>query len=186
MAIRNIFINFALLITKYRMKEATISNERLTQAAAAGMDEFMQSVADAILEAVGGELNAETMPLLNSDQITLLAYVMMREEVMDGGFVQLIHNGLGRFIFVNPFDKALALWGLTSLSRLVKKAHKFYNKYHKEIEVECTDEEFMAMFERMAEFDDLDDEFVADEEQWTDMISCYIDDNLDRFVTVVD
>ena len=61
------------------MKEATISNERLTQAAAAGMDEFMQSVADAILEAVGGELNAETMPLLNSDQITLLAYVMMRE-----------------------------------------------------------------------------------------------------------
>ena len=73
MAIRNIFVNFALLITKYRMKEATISNERLTQAAAAGMDEFMQSVADAILEAVGGELNAETMPLLNSDQITLLA-----------------------------------------------------------------------------------------------------------------
>ena len=52
--------------------------------------------------------------------------------------------------------------------------------------MECTDEEFMAMFERMAEFDDLDDEFVADEEQWTNMIACYIDDNLDRFVTVVD
>ena len=168
------------------MKEVTISNEKLVQAASAGMDEFMQAVADAILENIGGELNGETMPLLNSDQITLLAYVMMREEVMDGGFVQLIHNGLGRFIFVNPFDKALALWGLTSLSRLVKKAHKLYNKYHKDIEVECTDEEFMAMFERMSEFDDLDDEFVADEEQWTNMIACYIDDHLDKFVTVVE
>ena len=163
-----------------------ITDASLAQAALEGMDEFIGVFVNAILDAIGGELNAKTMPLLNADQTTLLAYHYLNEEVMDGGFVQLIHNGLGRFIFVNPFDKALALWGLTSLSRLVKKAHKFYNKYHKEIEVECTDEEFMAMFERMAEFDDLDDEFVADEEQWTNMIACYIDDNLDRFVTVVD
>lgn len=167
------------------MIEVKIDNNALAAAAAEGMDEFVQAVVDAILQSIGGELNAETMPRLNSDQITLLAYVMMRDEVMDGGFVQLIHNGLGRFIFVNPLDKALAQWGLQALSRLIKKAHKLYNKYHKDIEVDCDYDEFMAMFERMPDFEDLDDEFVANEEQWTSMVACYIDDHIENFGVII-
>ena len=46
----------------------------------------------AIKDAVGGELNATTMSELNSDQITLWAYRILRDEVMDGGFVQLIQD----------------------------------------------------------------------------------------------
>lgn len=167
------------------MIEVKIQDKELQMAAAEGMDNFMQVVVDAINNAIGGELTAETMAGLNADQITLLAYAMMRDEVMDGGFVQLIHNGLGAFIFVNPFDKAMANWGLVDLSRLIKKAHKLFNKYHREIERECTDEEFMAMFERMPEFDDCDDDFVANEEQWTAMVAYYVDENLQHFVEVV-
>ena len=167
------------------MKEVTISNEKLVQAASAGMDEFMQAVADAILENIGGELNGETMPLLNSDQITLLAYVMMREEVMDGGFVQLIHNGYGDFIFLNPFAKAIKDWGLKDLSKMIYEAKKLYWKYKDDIMRECTDEEFMQMFERMPEFDDLDDDFVENEEKWTYLVAEYIDNNISNFATVV-
>lgn len=164
------------------MIEVKIQEETLRSAAEAGMDEFMQTIVDATMEAIGGELTAETMAQLNSDQITLLAYSMLRDEVMDGGFVQLIHNGLGRFIFFNPFAKAIALWGLNDLARLVRRGHKLYRKYHEKIEVECTDEEFMAMFEQMPEFDNLDDEFVATEEQWTAMVAYYIDEHIENFV----
>ena len=166
------------------MINVTITDAVLRQAAGEGMDAFLQTVVDATMEAIGGELTLETMAELNSDQITLLAYSMMRDEVMDGGFVQLIHNGLGRFIFINPFDKALLQWGVIDLSRMIKKGHKLYNKYHKRIEIDCTDEEFMAMFEQMPEFDDLDDEFVANEERWTAEIACYIDEHIDRFITI--
>lgn len=166
------------------MIKVIINENDIVTAAEQGMDAFIQVFVDGINDAIGGQLTAETMAQLKSDQITLLAYSMLRDEVMDGGFVQLIHNGLGRFIFINPFDRALAQWGLTDLSRLIKKAHKAYNKYHKEIEVECTDEEFMAMFERMPEFDDLDDDFVANEEQWTAMVACYIDENISVFAEV--
>lgn len=154
--------------------------------AAAGqdMDAFVQVFVDGINNAIGGQLTAEMMAELNNDQITLLAYSMMRDEVLDGGFVQLIHNGLGGFIFLNPFAYILKQWGLTDLARLIRKAHKAYKKYRDEIEVECTDEEFMAMFERMPEFDDLDDEFVANEEQWTKMVACYIDENISVFAEV--
>ena len=77
--------------------EIRIRESEVMKAAREGMDAFVELFRDHILEAIGGELNAQTMPLLAPDQITLLAYMRVREEVMDGGFVQLIHNGYGPF-----------------------------------------------------------------------------------------
>ena len=99
--------------------EITIQETRLQEAASQGTDAFLTVIHDAILGAVGGEVNAETLPHLNGEQTTLLAYFILREEVMDGGFVQLIHNGYGPFIFLNPFAKAMRLWGAHDFSKLV-------------------------------------------------------------------
>ena len=166
------------------MIQVTIQDSRLQNAAQNGMDNFVQVFIDAINESIGGQLTLENMPSLNSDQITLLAYSMLREEVMDGGFVQLIYNGLGQFIFFNPFEKAIAAWGLEDFARLIKKARRAYLKYRGEIECECSDDEFMAMFKRMPEFDDLDDDFVANEEQWTSQLAYYIDEHIDNFAAI--
>ena len=132
------------------------------------------------------EVTAENMGELNSDQITLLAWDMLHEEVMDGGFVQLIHNGYGPFIFKNPLAKALKQWGLRDLSKLIYDAHTLWLKNREEIEKDCSDEEFMALFEQFQEFDDLDDQFIENEETWTDDIAHYIDDHLDRFATIIE
>ena len=166
------------------MKEVIVKDERLQQAAMEGMDAFVKVFTDAIREAIGGELTAETMGELNSDQITLLAWDMLHEEVMDGGFVQLIHNGLGEFIFKNPFAKAVKLWGLRPLSKLIYDAHSLYIKYGQQLERDCTDDEFMALFEQYPEFDDLDDLFVEEEEAWTEQIARYIDNNIEKFALI--
>ena len=165
--------------------DINISDEKLRGAAAEGSDAFLTLVHDAILQAIGGELNAETMPLLSGEQVTLLAYFTMRSEVMDGGFVQLIHNGYGPFIFLNPFAKAMRLWGAHDLSRLIYKGRKFFEKHQQELTTDCTDEEFMALFEKFPEADDLDDAFVEMEEEATDIIAHYVDDHLDQFVRIV-
>lgn len=166
------------------MNIAKVKDSDLRNAASAGMDEFLKVFTDAIMASVGGELTADTMAELNSDQITLLAYDILHNEVMDGGFVQLIYNGYGSFLFRNPFAKAIKWWGIDELASLVKKAGKLYFKYKNEIERECTDDEFMAMFEQYPEFDDLDDLFVENEETWTGMVACYVDEHIERFVTV--
>lgn len=166
------------------MEEVIVSERRLQQAAKEGMDAFLHVFTDGIRNAIGGELTAETMGDLNSDQITLLAWEMLHDEVMDGGFVQLIHNGLGPFIFKNPFAKAVRQWGLRDLSKMIYEVHTLWLKYREELEKDCTDEEFMAMFERFPEFDDYDDKFVENEEQWTDDIAHYIDDHLECFATI--
>lgn len=166
------------------MKEVYVSDAALRDAAMEGMDAFVKVFTDAITDAAGGQLTAESMSALNSDQITLVAWQMMHDEVMDGGFVQLIHNGLGGFIFLNPFAKALREWGLQDLSKLVYGVRPLYERHHEAIERDCTDEEFMALFEQFPEFDDYDDAFVENEEQWMEQIAQYVDDHLERFAKV--
>ncbi|MDO4309111.1 MAG: DMP19 family protein [Prevotella sp.] len=166
------------------MKEVIVKDADLRRAADEGMDAFLKVFIDGIYAAVGGELTAETMAELNADQVTLLAYNILHEEVMDGGFVQLIHNGYGGFIFLNPFAKALKMWGMRDLSKMIYEAHTLYNKYRQEIEKDCSDDEFMELFERFAEFDDMDDRFVENEEEYTAQVACYVDEHIDRFAKI--
>lgn len=167
------------------MNEVTVTDAALREAASKGSDEFLALVIDAICASVNNELTAETMAQLNADQITLYGFKILHEEVMDGGFVQLIHNGYGPFIFLNPFAKALRLWGLHDLSKLVYKGRKLFEQDVKELTRECSDEEFMALFEKFPHYDDLDDEFVENEESYVDGVAHYVDEHLANFVTII-
>ena len=166
------------------MKEVIVSDAALRKAAEKGLDRFLKVFVDAIMDSVGGELTAETMAELNAEQITLVAYDMMHEEVMEGGFIQMIHNGLGPFIFLNPFAKMLRLWGLRDLSKMVYSVHTLYKQYHEELEADCSDEEFMALYERFPEFEEYDDDFIENEEEWNDMMAHYVDENIEKFATI--
>lgn len=165
--------------------EITVRDADLCEAAQAGMDEFIAVFINRYLEVLGGAITGENMHLLNGEQISLLAYVMFRDEMMDGGFVQLIHNGYGPFIFENPFAKAMRLMGAHDFSKLVYKGRKLYDRYREELTKECSDEEFMALFERFPEFDELDDAFVEMEEEVTATLAQYVDEHLDLFATIV-
>ena len=67
---------------------------------------------------------------------------------------------------------------------MLRKVHALYKKYRNEIEKDCTDDEFMAMFEKYPEFDKYDDIFVENEEEWTAMVAHYIDDNIGLFAEI--
>ena len=53
------------------------------------------------------------------------------------------------------------------------------------VDPDCSDEEFMALFEAYPQFDDLDDEFVEMEEEVTAALACYVDEHLELFAEVV-
>lgn len=166
------------------MVEVIVKDEELQKAAMEGMDEFLGVFVKAIYDAIGGELTAENMQELNADQLTLLAWNTLHEEVMDGGFVQLIYNGYGPYIFKNPLAKVLRMWNMRGPSKLIYDAHTLWLKYRNEIESEKNDDEFMAMFEQYPEFEDLDDQFIENEEEWVSDIAHYVDDNIEKFATI--
>lgn len=164
--------------------KVTIKDSVLRQAATEGMDAFLAAVVQAVKQTAGGELTAESMQQLTADQITLWGYDILHEEVMDGGFIQLIYNGYGPFFFDNPFAKAMRLWGLNEFSKVLYKAKNLYDERKDDLTRERTDEEFMTLFENNEEFDELDDYFVENEEDITAAVACYVDDHLDSFVEV--
>lgn len=153
------------------------------KAAGNGMDTFLALIITAVKNAVGN-LTPVTMAELSTDQLTLLAWDALHEEVMDGGYIELIYDGYGNFIFRNPLAKVFRNWGMDALATHLKHAQKPYEKYHKEIEQERTDDEFMALYEQMPEFDDFDDEFVEKEAEWTAQLAIYVDDHLNDFIKI--
>lgn len=166
------------------MIEVKIHDTELAQAAKESIDEFLNLVIDKTRHAIGGELNAENMSQMSSKQITLIGYATLRDEIMDGGFIQLIHNGYGPFFFRNLFDLAVKQWGLDDLCRMMRKAKKLYFKHQSTLEREMTDEEFMATYEQLPDFEELDDDFISNEEEWSEMVARYVDENLTDFITI--
>ena len=162
-----------------------VKDEALQRGAEAGMDEFLKVFTDKYLEITGGVINAETMPLLNGYQHSLLGYHFFREEVLEGGFIQLIQNGYGPYIFDNPFAKAMRLFGAKDFSKLIYDAKKIYDAHREDLEKERTDEEFMAMYEQYEAFDELEDEFLEKEEEYTALVASYVDEHLDLFAKII-
>ena len=157
----------------------------LQKAAGEGMDEFIQVFTDKYREVIGGELTADTMPLLTGEQHSLLAYQIFRDEIMVGGFCQLIQNGYGGYIFDNPFAKVMRLWGADEFSKLIYKAKKIFDANRKDLEKERTDDEFMAMYEQYEAFDELEEVYLEMEEQVTALIASYVDEHLELFTKII-
>ena len=162
-----------------------ISDTDLQKAAGEGIDEFLNLFAQNYLTAINGGLNASSMDKLNGHQHSLLALHFFCEEVRSGGFVQLIQNGYGGYIFDNPFAKSLRIFGANEFSKLVYKAKKIYDEHKKELEKETTEEEFMAMYEQFEIFDDLEEQFFEIEEDEISAIAHYVDQNIELFAEVV-
>ena len=80
-----------------------IKETDLITASKKGIDEFLQVFTDAYLQAIDSTLNEKTMPLLTGNQHALLSHRFFSEEIREGGFVQLIQNGYGAYIFQSPF-----------------------------------------------------------------------------------
>lgn len=163
-----------------------ILESKIIEAAQKGNAAFLDVIGNRILQEVGGELNSDALNLLNFKQVTLIGYNILRKEVLEGGFVQLIYNGYGPLFFRNPFAKALRAFGIIELSKDMYDIRRIYDLKKMDLERECVgDEEFMALYEQYPEFDEYDDHFVENEESYTSLMAHYVDEHLNEFVEVI-
>ena len=145
--------------------------------------EFIIYVTDEYLKILGGGLTADNMGRLNAHQHTLLAYRYLLDEVMEGGFVQLIENGYAPYVLEGPFPLALKkLWGRKDLSKLLFNVKKEYHQHMEEFEREKSEDEFMAMYEQLEKLNDYGDDFLDDfQEKESPEIAKIVMDNIEMF-----
>ncbi len=146
--------------------------------------DFITALTDAYLEALGGTLTAENMERLNTDQHSLLAYRYLLDEVMEGGFIQLIHNGYAPYVLEGPFPLVLKkMWGLKDFSKLLFDVRREYYLHKDEIMADMTEEDFMALYEQLETLNDYGDDFLDDyQESVTPAIVEYVRMNQEKFM----
>lgn len=158
-----------------------IDDQKLRHGAEEGMDAFLKVFTDAYRLAMNNEFTPESMALLSGEQHSLLAYVTLRDELMEGGFCQLIQNGYGGYIFLNPFARVMKMWGVGDLNKLIYAAKSIYDEHREDLERERDEYEFMAMYEQYEAFDDLEEEFLEKEEFYTAKVAEYVDEHIELF-----
>jgi hypothetical protein len=129
--------------------------------------------------------NGKVTDYLNDSQIALLAYNFLYGQVSNGGFIQLIQNGYSGFIFNTAFSEIIKTWGAEKTGKIVEEANIIYNKYKNELEKETSMEEFSELYEKITDFESLEDEFYNIMDNETKIIKKYVEENINDFAIIV-
>lgn len=153
---------------------------------------FIEWVTDGYLAAIGGGLTAENMDMLSAEQHAVLCYRYVLDEVMEGGFIQLIMNGYAPYVLEGPFPMVVKKqWGsvegqekvMKDFSKLLYEVKKEYHKHQEELSQDMSDEDFMAMYEQLEELNELGDDFLDEhQEKVTPAVAKMIVENLDEYM----
>lgn len=162
-----------------------ISEKQITDTLKKDDVDLINLFTDAYLSEVDNDLNEDSMQKLSGYQHALLAYRFFREEVNHGGFVQLIQNGYGGYIFDNPTAKAFKIFGADETAKIIYKAKEIFDANRVELERDTTDEEFHAMYVDFEEFDELEEHYFAIEKKQNAIIATYINENRSLFAEIV-
>jgi hypothetical protein len=120
----------------------------------------------------------------SAEQNILMAFEIFDGQVCNGGFIQLIENGYGAYIFDSPFSTYLGEWGLVRSAALIDRARVLYEEKKEVLEKEKTLAEFAKLYQQHPEFDPLDKEFydMIDEER--ELVKEHILLHIDRFALI--
>ena len=145
---------------------------------------FIEWVTDGYLAAVGGALTEENMEMLSAEQHAVLCYRYVLDEVMEGGFIQLIMNGYAPYVLEGPFPMVVKKeWGMKDFSKLLFEVKKEYHKHQEELSKDMDEDEFMAMYEQLEELNELGDDFLDEhQEEVSPAVAKMIMENLEKFV----
>ncbi len=165
--------------------QINISEEAVKLAAKKGDEAFVSLFTDEYRKVLNGPNGDSKIQELNEYQYFLLEFSIFKSEMDEGGFLQLIQNGYGPYVFRNPFAKYMRLMGVDGLSKLIYKAQKIYDTNKDDLETERTQEDFLAMYEQYDNMNELDDEFVTHEEKYVSTLAHYIDEHITDFANII-
>lgn len=145
---------------------------------------FIQWVTDGYLAAIGGVLTADNMEMLSAEQHAVLCYRYVLDEVMEGGFIQLILNGYAPYVLEGPFPMVVKKeWEMKDFSKLLYEAKREYYKHQEELSRDMDDEEFMALYEQLEDLNELGDDFLDEhQEEVTPAVAKMIVEHFDMYM----
>lgn len=126
-------------------------------------------------------MDAGTEYDFTDSQHTLMAFNILYGEITRGGFLELIKNGYGSYIFESHFCETLKKWGALEMAAHIHKAKEIYFVNKDEIEIVRKEQDIFEMYQHYPAFNALDHEFFRIMDSETDKIRHYIQQNFKEF-----
>lgn len=127
---------------------------------------YLNSETDQLIARIDGQLTDDNMNLLSLNEHCLLAYRYLRDEVMDGGFIQLIQNGYGPYVLLGPFPMLMKKeWGQKQFGQFLFDVAREYKAHRAELEADKSDDDFMAQYEQFEALNDYGDDYLDEYEE---------------------
>jgi hypothetical protein len=127
---------------------------------------------------ISSDTTGQIQQRMTAEQSVLLAYITMDNEVNNGGFIQLIENGFGSYIFDNHLSDYLREWGAADTADILDQARTIYLAKKNILEKEKTLEEFARLYQEHPDFEAIESRYyaIADTQRATirDYISTHI------------
>ncbi|MCV9928555.1 DMP19 family protein [Flavobacterium sp. LS1R49] len=120
----------------------------------------------------------------NNSQHTLMAYNILYGEVTNGGFLELIQDGYGTYIFDTLFSDIIKSWGISKMAQNINKAKTLYFDNKTYLETKRTPEQYAEMYKEFPYFNSLDNEFFQIKDSETEKIKLHILDRIGDFAII--
>ncbi|MCL1992750.1 MAG: DMP19 family protein [Spirochaetes bacterium] len=144
-------------------------------------------------------------------QITLVAYRHFDDQVCNGGFLQLVQNGLGGIIYDKTFSQTIKSWGAGETAAIAEEAGTICAKHKEKLdrltmlqqefsaaasEVYHNDkkayeklearhhEEVSKFYDDFEDFEPLEDRYYEIMEREVEKVKAYVEKNISEFAVV--
>ena len=147
--------------------------------------QYLFLFADKYSKLISASQDGAIQQQMTLEQNVLLAFVDMDNQISNGGFIQLIENGYGKFVFDTPLSAILNDWGSVKTASILDRARVIYHDKREILEREKTLEEFAKLYQEHPDFEDLEKEYysVIDSERL--VIKQYIETHMASFAKIV-
>lgn len=103
----------------------------------------------------------EQCDTLNIFQHGIQALNILNEQVANGGYIQLIQNGFGTYVFDNPWPQVFKQMGAERLAQNISDAKVWYLQEKDILERETTLQEFTALYTTFPALDALQEAYLS-------------------------
>jgi hypothetical protein len=119
---------------------------------------------------------------LSEAQQLMLSFDYTRQQVFQGGFIQLIEN---RYIgLLPPMPAWLNVIGAREMAQVIDDALKVYVLNHEMLDKKTTIEEFAQLYEELKEFEIIDDRFHKLSSDTVDKLLDYATNHIEEFAKI--
>ena len=147
---------------------------------------YIHLLTDKYFQIISSEPTQQVLNKFTNDQNTLLAFIIMDGQVCNGGFIQLIENKYGSYIFDSPLAEYLTNWGAMKTAKTIDDARLIYHQKKAILEKEKTLEEFAKLYQDHPDFEELESRYYSQINSEREIIKQYIQSNIVQFTVVSD